>query len=91
MTAALWCVAAYLIGSISWALFLVKQFAGVDLRTVGSGNLGATNAGRVLGRKWAIGIYVLDLLKGAVAVVVPRILWPGESLGPVPLELAAGA
>lgn len=88
MTPALWCLAAYLIGSISWSWLLVRRLTGTDLRTVGSGNLGATNAGRVLGRKWAIGIYVLDLAKGAVAVIGARFIG-GDVLG-VPLELAAG-
>lgn len=90
ITSVAWCVAAYLVGSISWAHLLVRRLAGTDLRTVGSGNLGATNAGRVLGRKWAVAIYVLDLVKGAAAVIVPRLAWPGATLGEVPLELVAG-
>lgn len=89
MIAASWCLAAYLIGSISWSWLLVRRMTGTDLRTVGSGNLGATNAGRVLGRKWAVGIYLLDLAKGAIAVIGARFI--GGQLGGVPLELVAGA
>ncbi|KAA3612776.1 MAG: glycerol-3-phosphate 1-O-acyltransferase [Planctomycetota bacterium] len=53
----------YLIGSISFALLLGK-WKGVDLRKVGSGNLGATNVGRFLGRKYGLLVYFLDACKG---------------------------
>lgn len=55
---------SYLLGSVSFALLFVRMIKGIDLRTVGSGNLGATNAGRTLGRSWGVAIYVLDFLKG---------------------------
>ena len=55
---------SYLLGSVSFALLFVRMIKGVDLRTVGSGNLGATNAGRTLGRTWGFAIYLLDFLKG---------------------------
>lgn len=54
---------AYLIGSIPTA-YLVGRGNGVDLRTVGSGNLGATNVFRTLGWKWGLFVYVVDLFKG---------------------------
>ncbi len=84
---------AYALGSISFALLLTRAVKGIDLRTVGSGNLGATNAGRVLGRKWAVVIYVLDFLKGLLPVVVVRRALGDPALfdTPVPLALAAGA
>jgi glycerol-3-phosphate acyltransferase PlsY len=84
---------AYLLGSISFAAILVRTRTGIDLRTVGSGNLGATNAGRVLGRRWAIGIYGLDLLKGGVPAGVARHLLqdPGAFGTRLSLALAAGA
>ncbi|MCH2113130.1 MAG: glycerol-3-phosphate acyltransferase, partial [Planctomycetes bacterium] len=53
----------YLLGSISFALLLAKQ-RGVDLRGFGSGNLGATNATRALGRGRGLLVYFLDALKG---------------------------
>jgi glycerol-3-phosphate acyltransferase PlsY len=61
-------VAAYLIGSIPTA-YLVGRANGVDLRTVGSGNLGATNVFRTLGWKWGLLVYVVDLLKGVAPVL----------------------
>ncbi|MDA1259594.1 MAG: glycerol-3-phosphate acyltransferase [Planctomycetota bacterium] len=53
----------YALGSISFALLFARA-RGVDLRTVGSGNLGATNASRALGRGTGVLIYLLDALKG---------------------------
>lgn len=59
-------LASYVIGSIPFGLLIVRAVAGVDLRTVGSGNIGATNVGRVAGWTWAIVVLVLDACKGAV-------------------------
>lgn len=53
----------YALGSVSFALLFARA-RGVDLRQVGSGNLGATNASRALGRRAGVFIYVLDALKG---------------------------
>jgi len=72
--------AAYLLGSIPFAFLAVRALRGVDLRTVGSGNVGATNAGRVLGRRWATAIYVLDAAKGAGAVLFGRAISPEPAL-----------
>lgn len=69
--------AAYLIGGIPVALIVGKKVGGVDLRTVGSGNLGATNVSRVLGGKWAVTVFALDFFKGAISVAVASILMPG--------------
>lgn len=60
-------VAGYLCGSIPFGL-LIGKLKGVDLRKVGSGNIGATNAGRVLGKKYGLLCFALDLLKGAAPV-----------------------
>jgi len=57
--------AAYLLGSIPFGL-LIARAHGKDLRSIGSGNIGATNVARALGRKWAYVCFVLDLLKGLV-------------------------
>ncbi len=56
-------LAAYMIGSISFAS-LIARAHGVDLRTVGSGNPGATNVGRCFGKKWGYLCFLLDVLKG---------------------------
>ena len=64
--------AAYLVGAVPFG-YLVGRLRGIDLFKEGSGNIGATNAGRVLGRKFGALVFVLDFLKGAVpvAAVVP--------------------
>lgn len=56
---------AYLVGSIPFGLLIARWVKGVDLRQAGSGNIGATNATRVLGRKWGIIVLLLDAAKGA--------------------------
>ena len=61
-------LAAYLLGSIPTG-FLVAQTRGIDIRTVGSGNIGATNTLRVLGKPAGIFVFVMDALKGWLAVV----------------------
>jgi glycerol-3-phosphate acyltransferase PlsY len=58
-------VFSYLMGSISFA-YLIGRLKGIDLRQHGSKNVGATNAGRVLGRKYFIIVFLLDALKGFV-------------------------
>lgn len=59
---------AYLLGSIPTSVWLGKAFKGVDLREHGSGNAGATNAFRVLGKPLGSVVLVLDMLKGFLAV-----------------------
>ena len=56
-------VAAYLIGSVPFG-YLAGRMNGLDLREHGSRNIGATNAVRVLGKKWGIPVFVCDFLKG---------------------------
>lgn len=63
-------ILSYLIGSIPSAVIISKRFFGFDIREKGSGNMGSTNAFRVLGWKWGIIVQVLDILKGVVAVLV---------------------
>ncbi|MFA5076785.1 MAG: glycerol-3-phosphate 1-O-acyltransferase PlsY [Patescibacteria group bacterium] len=69
MTTIILVMFAYLAGSVPVADILAK-IKGVDLRKVGSKNMGATNAWRVLGRKVGITCYILDFLKGAVPVII---------------------
>jgi len=65
---------AYLLGSVSFSVVLVRLTRGLDVRTVGSGNAGATNAMRAAGKKAGAAVLALDLLKGVTAVAVPRAL-----------------
>lgn len=58
---------AYLIGSIPTSVWVSKYFFGVDIRDYGSGNAGATNTYRVLGRRWGTFVMVVDVLKGLIA------------------------
>jgi glycerol-3-phosphate acyltransferase PlsY len=74
-------LAAYLAGSLPMGL-LVGRLRGVDLRREGSGNIGATNAGRVLGKPWFHVVFALDFAKSFVPVVVARSLASGGALGP---------
>lgn len=59
---------AYLIGSIPTALLVSKRFFGIDIRDYGSGNMGATNTFRVLGKRYGTMVMVFDILKGMAAV-----------------------
>ena len=61
---------AYLIGSFPSGLIIGKLFYKIDIRDHGSGNLGGSNAMRVLGKKGGLVVYILDILKGGVAVLV---------------------
>jgi acyl phosphate:glycerol-3-phosphate acyltransferase len=82
----------YVCGAIPWGLWLGKWFRGVDVRTIGSGNLGATNVYRSLGKGLGIATLLLDIAKGALPVwLVPRLAiaasFPG---GPEVAALAVG-
>ena len=65
----IWLGVSFLCGSVPFGVILAKAH-GVDLRTVGSGNVGATNVGRALGRGWGFFCFFLDALKGAVPVLL---------------------
>lgn len=62
-------IAGYLLGSLPFSFWLGK-LKGVDLRRVGSGNIGATNLARALGAKWGLLAFVLDMGKGLLAVIL---------------------
>ncbi len=72
-------IAAYLLGSISFGLILARR-RGVDLRGIGSGNIGATNVGRALGKRAGQVVLVVDMLKGFAPVALARwvfdLPWP---------------
>lgn len=61
---------SYLVGSIPWAYIFGRLLKGIDIRQFGSGNVGATNALRVLGTGPGIVVLVLDILKGVLTVVI---------------------
>lgn len=69
-------ILSYLFGSIPWALVIGKLFYHKDIRLEGSGNLGATNAGRVLGKKAAVSVTVLDALKAFISMLLASRLGP---------------
>ncbi|AQQ08241.1 G3P acyltransferase [Sedimentisphaera cyanobacteriorum] len=70
-------VFSYLLGSVPFG-FLIAKSKGIDLRKVGSGNIGATNLGRALGGKWAKICFFLDLFKGALPMIAAGLLISGE-------------
>ena len=63
---------AYLAGSIPVGVIVARLVGGPDLRSIGSGRTGGTNAIRALGRKWAAVVVLGDLLKGALPVLLAR-------------------
>ena len=70
-------IAGYLIGSIPFAYVVVRAAKGIDIRTFGSGNVGATNAGRVLGPRGFLLVFGLDMLKGLIPTLAfsPLVRW----------------
>ncbi|WP_063515215.1 glycerol-3-phosphate 1-O-acyltransferase PlsY [Schleiferilactobacillus harbinensis] len=82
-------LAAYLIGSIPTALIIGQSFYHKDVRQYGSGNIGTTNAYRVLGPRAGTVVLVLDVLKGALAASLP--LWCGYSDRHLILLIGLGA
>jgi acyl phosphate:glycerol-3-phosphate acyltransferase len=72
-------ICSYLLGSIPTGLLLAKA-AGVDIRTTGSGNIGATNVYRTLGRNIGILTLVGDCLKGLIPVLIARKLGLGDTI-----------
>jgi glycerol-3-phosphate acyltransferase PlsY len=73
-------IAAYLIGSIPFALILARRWGAADLRLVGSGNLGAANVMRASGVTAGVLVAVLDMAKGAASVWLAARLSPGPAL-----------
>lgn len=63
-------LASYLLGSIPCGYLLARLVAGIDIRHYGSGNIGATNVARVLGKRYFLPVFVLDFCKGAGPVAV---------------------
>ena len=68
---------SYLIGSIPTAVIISKVFFGFDIRQKGSGNMGSTNAFRVLGWKAGLAVQLLDIFKGIAAVLLAVVIYNG--------------
>ncbi len=82
-------LAVYLVGSVPFAYILPKVLSGLDIRQHGSGNVGATNVGRVMGWRYGVAVFLLDVLKGLVPVYLASkyfALGPGH-----PLVILCGA
>ena len=83
-------ILSYLLGSIPFAFILVKAFRGKDLRKVGSGNVGATNAFRHAGYKIGIPALLLDILKGLIPVIFFADLIKSTSMSKDAIRLLLG-
>ncbi len=86
VTDALLVLGGYLSGSLPFGYWLVRWLRGVDIRTVGSGNIGATNVWRTFGARLGIAVVVLDTLKGFVPAFVASLV-----AGPLWGVIAGGA
>ena len=67
-------ILAYLYGSIPFALVIGKLFYKTDVRNFGSGNLGGTNTGRVLGKKAGVAVIILDASKALIIMILTKYL-----------------
>jgi glycerol-3-phosphate acyltransferase PlsY len=78
VTLAVLLVGSYLLGSIPFG-YLAGRLVGIDIREAGSGNVGATNVVRVLGKRYGYPVFALDVLKGFGAVKIAMLTAPGRS------------
>src|SRR4029450_5885619 len=76
VTLAVLLAGSYLLGSIPFG-YLAGRLAGIDIRQAGSGNVGATNVVRVLGKKYGYPVFALDVLKGFGPVKISMLMAPG--------------
>jgi glycerol-3-phosphate acyltransferase PlsY len=76
-------LAAYLLGSLPSGYLICRWVAKIDVRTVGSKNIGATNVARSLGWSWGLLVLVMDMAKGALPAVVALSVWSGETHGSI--------
>ncbi|MDE5978332.1 MAG: glycerol-3-phosphate 1-O-acyltransferase PlsY [Turicibacter sp.] len=80
-------IVAYLLGSFPSALVIGKTFYQKDIRNYGSGNLGSTNAFRVLGKKGGSVVFILDILKGGLALLLAT--YGGATIPPLIIAVFA--
>src|SRR5581483_6151517 len=73
MTIALFGIAGYVAGSMPFGYWLVRVAKGVDIRSVGSGNIGATNVWRTYGRRYGVPVVLLDVAKGFVPALLATV------------------
>lgn len=85
-----WPVLAYLVGAVPVGVLLARA-KGIDLRKVGSGNIGATNAVRAMGTRWGLVVFGLDVIKAFVPVSLARHALETTPDGEIWTALAAGA
>jgi len=83
-------ICSYFIGSISFGFLIARYVKGVDIRKVGSGNPGATNVSRSIGKPYGIVVYVLDMLKGFLPVFAADRLFGGQGHGLLPILCGIG-
>ena len=83
---AAWLLGAYLVGSVPFG-FLIGKMRGVDVRTVGSKNIGATNVFRTVGKKWGLLAFLCDFLKGFVPTFAAKTFVSGVEWLPVAVGL----
>lgn len=80
MSLILCAIFGYLAGSCPTGFLAAKYAGGADIRSFGSGNIGATNVGRLMGKKWAVAVAVFDMLKGGLAVLAASFFVSSPSL-----------
>jgi glycerol-3-phosphate acyltransferase PlsY len=81
--------ASYLLGSVSFSILIARWVKGIDIRQHGSGNAGATNTLRVLGKGPAAAVFLLDVAKGIASVLLGK--WLGDGQIWVPILCGAAA
>src|SRR5436309_2376708 len=77
VTLAVLLLGSYLLGSIPFG-YLAGRLVGIDIRKAGSGNVGATNVVRVLGKRYGYPVFALDVLKGFGAAKISMLMAPGR-------------
>jgi glycerol-3-phosphate acyltransferase PlsY len=84
-------VAAYLYASVNWAILIARRVRGVEIRSLGTGNPGAANVGRNMGKGWGAVVYFLDLSKSLLPLAAGKLwLFPGDGPWDYAALLATG-
>ena len=78
MEAVIAVVCAYVLGAVPFGFVIGKLFGKIDIREHGSGNIGATNVSRVMGKKWWLPCFLLDMGKGLLPVAIASVLLKGR-------------
>jgi glycerol-3-phosphate acyltransferase PlsY len=82
-------ILSYFLGSLPFGLIVAFRWRGVDIRKYGSGNIGATNVYRALGRGPGAVVFVLDILKGLIPVLIARQWMPNDAWTAVGVAILA--